>query len=296
MLMWQISIGLVNVAIVLAALIGYRYIVSWFVGVHVKNELDKKDNFSFGVTVAAGVLALMLMLSAAISGYASASILQEFINVTLYSIYGVIFLIIGNAIQDRLILRGIDLDQAIKSENLAAGFVVAANLLAVGLMINGIYRWIEETPLGMPPHLSLLVIFLASQVVLAFVALIRTKVYSSRHNGKSWSDAIHSGNKAVAIRYFGQIIATALAIGAAGNLVQYDSATMSGLLLTAGLWLSVSLGITLAVWILYKAIVFIVLTKVNIVEEVDNQQNVGVAAIEAALFIGIAALILGFLA
>ena len=296
MLMWQISIGLVNLAIVLAALISYRYIVSWFVGVHVKDELDKKDNYAFGITVAAGVLALMLMLSAAISGYANASILQEFINVALYSIYGVVFLIIGNAIQDRLILRGIDLEHAIKSENLAAGFVVAANLLAVGLMINGIFRWIEETPSGMPPHLSFGLIFVASQVVLALVALIRTKVYSNRHNGKSWADAIQSGNKAVAIRYFGQIIATALAIGAAGNLVQYDSASFSSLLLTMGLWLGVSLAITLVVWILYKAIVFIVLTKVNIVEEVDRQENVGVATIEAALFIGIAALILGFLA
>jgi len=51
----------------------------------------------------------------------------------------------------------------------------------------------------------------------------------------------------------------------------------------------------LVVWVLYRVILPVVLSRIDTVEEVDRQGNIGIALIEAAIFVGVASLMLGFL-
>jgi len=217
MSLWYITVFIINIAISVVAIIGFRYGMAALVGVHATKELDTSDNYAFGITVAGGVLSLALIMSAAISGVASATITAEFLNVLLYAVTGVVLLKVGLLIQDNLLLKGLPIREEIKAANMAAGIVVASNIVAVGLIIRSSFTWIEID--GLMGLLPVAVVFVASQIVLACVTLLRFKVYASRNQGKTWKQAIADKNSAVAIRFAGQMVGTAIALTAAGSLV-----------------------------------------------------------------------------
>lgn len=291
MLIWQIAVAVINLVLAVAALIGFRYGMAAIIGVHAKDELDKKDNFAFGIAIAGGALALLLIMSGAISGDAQASLAKEAVNVLMYAALGIILLKVGFVVQDKLIIRGFSIAEEIKSGNIAAAIVMAINLIAVGLVVRTSITWVEGE--GISGLLPVLVVFVAMQVVLAAVTAMRVFIYSKRNQGKAWHKAIQEKNIALALRFGGQLLATAIAISSVGFLVNYAGINLFEMLYS---WMGLGIAIMIGVWILYRLTFPLVLTKVNIVEEVDQQQNVGVAAIEAALFVGIASLFVGFLA
>lgn len=289
MLIWQIAVVVIDLVLVIAALLGFRYGISFLIGVHAKDELDKQDNFAFGIAVAGGILALMLIMSGAISGVAQASLLNEAVNVTMYAVLGIALLKIGFLIQDKLLLRGLSIADEVKAGNVSAALVAAVNLIAVGVIIRSAITWVEAE--GIRGIVPVLLVFIASQAVLAAVTLFRFKVYARRNNGATWQSAIQNNNLAIALRFAGQLLATSFAVSSVGYLVDYSSTLAIELSYT---WFGLSLATMCVVWVIYRAVLPIVLSKVNIVDEVDKQQNVGVAAVEASIFVGAAALIMGF--
>lgn len=289
MLIWQIAVVVIDLVLVIAALLGFRYGISFLIGVHAKDELDKRDNFAFGIAVAGGILALMLIMSGAISGVSQASLLNEAINVTMYAVVGIILLKIGFLIQDKLLLRGFSIANEVKAGNISAALVAAVNLVAVGVIIRGAITWVEAE--GIRGIVPVLLVFVASQAVLAAVTFFRFRVYARRNNGATWESAIQGNNVAIAVRFAGQILATSLAVSSVGYVVDYSSTLAIELAYT---WFGLSLAAMCIVWIIYRAVLPILLSKVNTAEEVDKQQNVGVAAVEASIFVGVAALIMGF--
>ena len=98
-------------------------------------------------------------------------------------------------------------------------------------------------------------------------------------------DALAAGNIALAIRYAGHILAVALGVKASAQVIRY---LPEAPWLAALEWFVVSLGMALLItglaWVARK----VILKGINIVEEVDEQQNVGVASIEAVIFISMA--------
>jgi len=290
MLIWQVAVVVINLSLTVIALLGFRYSMSAIIGVHAKDELDKKDNFAFGIAIAGGVLALMMIMSGSVTGTAQASLLDEFIFIVIYAVLGVVLLKIGYLIQDKILLRGFSTSEQIKSGNVAAGLVVAVNLVAIGIVIRNAISWVEHD--GYMGIIPVLLVFLASQFILGFVTGIRAFVYAKRNSGKSWETAICENNIAIALRFCGQLIATALALSCVGSLLDYTNTEVMAVM--AG-WFFVGILIMLIVWVLYRLAFPIVLTNVDVTEEVDVQQNVGVAAVEAALFVGIASLMLGFI-
>lgn len=291
MLMWQITITLISVALFLVALVALRYGMSALVGVDAKAELDNRDNVSFGLTIAGGTLALMVIMSGAISGEAEVSILSEILAVSGYAVMGVVLLKIGFWVQDKLLTAGVDLIEHIKQDNLAAAIVTTANLVAIGLIVREAMYWVEGA--GFTSVLPFALVFLASLIVLSGVTVLRSFIYARRHNNAKWSQAIADGNVAVAIRFAGQLISTALIMGATSALVTYGNFPVPDVF---GAWFLVSTGLMLIVWLVYRLCLVIVLHGIDVVQEVDNEQNAGVACIEAALFIGIAVAIVTFMA
>ncbi len=291
MLIWQIAVVFINVVLALAALIGLRYGMSALIGVHAKDELDKKDNIAFGIIIAGAVLALMLIMSGAISGDAHASLMQEALNVLMYGVVGIVLLKVGFLVQDKLLLRKICVRDEIKKGNTAVAITAAANLIAVGIVIRTSITWVEDD--GMNGLLPVVLVFIASQIILAAVTLLRTFIFAKRNPNNTWQNAIQGNNIALAIRFAAQMLATAFALSSVAYLVNYSSILLFEIVYT---WLGLGLAVMVVVWLLYTLACPIVLRKINVVEEVDQQRNVGVAAIEAALFLGIATLFMGFMA
>ncbi|RLA40351.1 MAG: hypothetical protein DRQ64_04905, partial [Gammaproteobacteria bacterium] len=189
------------------------------------------------------------------------------------------------------IFHKVSLKVAIADHQLAAGFVQASNFLALGLIISSTVNWVEyETWRGLP---SVLMLFFGTQCILLLVTRLRAAVYSRRHQGESLQQAIVAGNTALAIRYSGHVLGTALAMTAGASLVEYYPAES---LLSVAYWLGAGTGLALLLPALALIARKAILHNINVAEEVDEQANIGVAAIEAVIYIAIALLLTGVFA
>lgn len=282
----------INVAVCLLFVIPVRYVLAKHIGVDAKHELDSKDNSAFGVSIAGGVIGLVFMLTGVMSGDPLSSYLDEFFSLLMYGLLGSLLLVAGVLIQDKIVIRDVNLSQEIKNGNLSAAIIVAINMAMVGLIAKKTLTWVDSE--GIAGLIPVLAVFIVSQVLLAGVAYLRMTVYRVRnkHNRQkgidaadTWQGAISNGNIAIALRYAGQLMGTGIAIAATSLLVDGEELSLLSSLFT---WAAYSFGLSLIIWLAYRALLPLMLFNVDIVEEVDQQQNVGVAAIEAALFIALA--------
>ena len=294
----QIITLVINIAICLLFVIPVRFALAKHLGVNAKHELDAKDNFAFGVSIAGGVLGLIFMLTGVQSGEALPSHWEEVKSLFMYGVLGSILLIAGVLVQDKIVMRDVDLAQEIRAGNMSAAIVVAANMAVVGLVAKKSLTWVDSDSLtGLLPVVG---VFVISQMVLAAVAILRMNVYRLRNgNDKaaslgvspSWQGAVRAGNVAIALRYAGQLIGTGVAIAATSVLVDSD---MIYVFASLAYWAAYAFGLATIIWVAYRISLPLVLFKVNVVEEVDHQRNVGVASVEAALFVSLAFMVLAY--
>ena len=289
--LWNIAIIAINLTIAVAAICGFRFLFGKLAGVSTTVELSEKDNHAFGISFAGGAGALALVLSAAITGDSAASLLTEALNVMTYAIAGIALLKVGSLINDWIIFHKFSLKDAVHQHNVGAGVVQAANFLALGFIIHTAMNWVE--PEDWRGLLPVLLVFIAAQIILLLVTRLRTQIFSRRHDGESFQHAIEAGNTALSIRYAGHIIGTSLAVSAGGNIAPY---LHNEPWLSAAIWGAVGVALTLALSLLSLIARSAILAKIDVVEEVDNQQNVGVAFVEAVIFIAIGLLLGGVLA
>ncbi len=278
------TIGILSVDLLIAvgATCALRYLQGLLAGVDTATELAARDNYAFGISIAGGTLALALVLAGAVSGEASDGLLAEAWNVAAYAIVGIVLLKVGTVINDQVIFHQFSLKQQVHENNIAAGIVQAANLIALGLIINTATYLVEsDSWLG---TFSVILIFFAAQVVLLAVTWLRGRIYEKRHKGERLQIALEKGNSALAIRYMGHLLSAAFGVKAASGLLAYQSFGLTGLIFN---WLFVALVITAVISGLAALARRAVLHNINVVEEVDEQQNIGVASIEATLFIAI---------
>jgi hypothetical protein len=114
------------------------------------------------------------------------------------------------------------------------------------------------------------------------VTRYRLFVYAKRHKGANLQHEFESGNVAIAIRYLGHKIGVALAVTAASGIAEF---TVGAEVQAALLWAGASVVMTIALSLLSIAARHVILWGVNVVEEVDDQKNVGIGLIEATIFI-----------
>lgn len=281
--LWVVGVFCIDLVLAVIAISTFRYLQGLLAGVDTTEELSRKDNFAFGISFAGGALALAMIIAAAVGGEPSESIIAEGVNVILYSLLGIVLLKTGTLVNDRFIFHRFSLKEEVLKENISAGIVQAANFLALGFIIQSSIRWVEtESWDGL---ISVICVFISAQIFLLSVTRLRAQIYMRRHEGQRFQDALKSGNPALAIRYAGHIIAAALGISAASNLIAYMPDTPW---VSAGIWLVVSVVLALLITLLSAVARSIVLKGINIIEEVDEQHNIGVAFIEAEIFISVA--------
>lgn len=284
--LWVIGVFCLDLVLAVAAISTFRYLQGALAGVDTTEELSRKDNFAFGISFAGGALALAMIIAAAVGGEPSASIILEGVNVVTYSLIGIVLLKAGTLVNDAFIFHRFSLKEAIYQENISAGVVQAANFVALGIIIQSSIRWVEtESWDGL---VSVIFVFIAAQVLLLSVTRLRARIYMRRHRGKRFQDALKDGNPALAIRYAGHIIAASLGISAASHLIGYMPERPW---ISAAIWFVISMAIALLITLLSAAARAVVLMGVNVIEEVDEQQNVGVAFVEAAIFISVATIL-----
>ncbi len=280
--LWVVGIIFIDLLIAVGAICALRYLQGLLAGVDTTTELATRDNYAFGISVAGGTLALALVLAGAVSGEASDGILSEAWNVIAYAVVGIVLLKVGTIINDQVIFYHFSLKQQVHEKNVAAGIVQAANLIALGLIINTVTHWVESD--SWVDTFLVVVVFFVAQIVLLAVTRLRSRIYEKRHNGEALQQALENGNSALAIRYFGHLMSAAFGVKAASGLVAYHSLAFVGLIFN---WLFVALVITALISGLATLARLAVLRNIDVVEEVDEQQNIGVASIEATLFIAV---------
>jgi len=244
------------------------------------HELSEKDNFSYGISYAAAILAVGIMLTGALSGETTVSLFYEIGIVSAYGVLGIALMTATKHFLDKVSLPKISIRDEIIKGNAAAGIVDAANMLATAIIVRAVMIWVDtESFSGL---FMVLAGFIFSQVLMMLVTRYRLFIYASRHNGESLQSAFETGNIALALRYFGHNVGVALAVTAASGIATY---TEGQEIESAILWASVSLALTVGLSLLSIIARHIILWGINVVEEVDTQRNVGVGFIECMIYI-----------
>jgi len=268
-----------------------RFVSGISAGVNTTEELSQKDNFAFGISLAGSIAALGIVLTGAITGETASSFVMEIVGMLAYGLYGLILIKVGRIIHDKIALQQINKTALIKEQNLTIGLVDAAGAIATAIIIRAVLLWVDGLDLN--TFIAITSGFVVAQAMLVLVTRIKETQYARNNQEDSLQEALENGQLALAIRYSGQVISTALAVTAASHFLTYSPETLVMNLLG---WLVFGIIMTILVSILTSIAKRIVLMGINLVEEVDQQHNVGVASIEMAISISIAFILTALMA
>lgn len=286
-----LAILVLDLILAIILLTAYRKLAGLISNISTTEELASKDNFAFGLVFAGGIAALSIVLTGAISGEAGINLFEEALLVISYGVMGIILMMLTRKVFDNFALPDINIHDQIMKGNMAAAIVDVGNLLATAIIVRAVMVWIDDASLfGL---ISVVIGFVVSQMVLILVTQYRLRVYASRHQGNSLQAAFEAGNKALALRYCGHKIGVALAVTAASGFVPYNDERILMACLTWGLF---SVILTIVLSLIAIAARHVILLKIDVVDEVDQQQNMGIGFIEATIYVAIGLILAGLIA
>ena len=258
-------------------------------GVDTTVELSENDNHAFGISLGGATAALAVVFAGVASGDIATNLLTEGLYVLGYGVLGVVMLMGTRWIFDNIVFPKIDLKQKISQGNISAGILDAGNMIATAIIIFGVFAWSTGDWLS---SIGVVVgMYLVTQLLLVLISRYRVNLFAKRNKGRFFRDAINEGNAALAIRFAGFQIGTALAISTSGNLVVFGS----DLVLSIVAWAVVAFVLLIGVIVLTSLIEKVVLYGISVEQEVDREANYGVAAVEAGAYIGLGLLLVSLL-
>lgn len=235
----------IDLVIAIALLSAMRFISGISANVNTTDELSKQDNFAFGISVAGSIAALGIVLTGAITGESAESFLLEAIGMLTYGVLGLVLIKVGRIIHDRFALNQLNKTELIKAGNITVGIVDAAGAIATAIIIRAVLLWVYGIDVN--TFIAILSGFVVSQAMLVLVTRIKEKQYAKHNQDDCLQEAFSNGQVALAIRYAGQVISTALAVTAASYFFSYSPETLVINLLG---WLLFGLVMTLLVALL----------------------------------------------
>jgi len=285
-------LGILAIDLVIAIILLYamRFISGIWAGVNTTEELASKDNFAFGISLAGSLLALAIVLTGAITGEPGTSFAQEAIGMTIYGVVGLILIKLGRIAHDKIALPGLDKVEQIKEGNVSVAIIDAAALIATALIIRATLLWAYDFNLN--TLIAILSGFVISQSLLVLMTRLRENAYSKKNQGSQFQDALVSGQIALAIRHAGFLIATGFALTAASNFLEYNP---TGYVENALGWLIFGFVMVSLLYVLVPLVKKLVLSRINLTEEVDHQHNIGVAALEFVISISVALILMALM-
>jgi uncharacterized membrane protein YjfL (UPF0719 family) len=282
---------LIDLTIAIALLCAMRVISGLWAGVDTTHELATKDNFAFGISLAGSLLALAIVLTGAITGESATSFVDEAIGMSIYGVVGLVLIKTGRFIHDKWALPGLDKIDEIAKGNMSVAIVDAAALISTALIIRANLVW--ASGLNINTLIAILSGFAISQGLLVIVTRLRERAYRNNNQGGSFQEALIDGQIALAIRHAGFLIAIGLTLTAASNFLVYQPTAYITNILG---WLAYGSMMVSLLYALIPLVKKIVLSKINLTEEVDFQNNIGVATLEFVLSIAIALILMALMA
>ena len=282
---------LVDFLIAVAILSGMRLLAGFVGNVSATHEISHNDNKAFGVSLAGAMVAVSIMLMGVVSGDAGFSLANETLTVILFGVIGIVLMWLTRIVFDRVSFPGLSIHDQIMKGNMAAGIIDACNMIATAIIIKGATTWVDG---GLIMALTAVVVsFIASQIIMDLATIYRVKVYEKRHKGRKLHTAIEENNIALALRFSAYRIGIAIAVGAAFTAVEYEPDAFMTVFL---LWFAVALALFILLTLIAIVIRHGVLYRVNVAEEVGEQSNIAVGAIEGSIYIVVGLLLAGLIA
>ena len=280
----------IDIGIAFALLIAVRLLSGRLKKISVSDELGVKDNFAFGISLAGRMLSLCIVLGSVVGRHVGEGFQGAALGMLLFGVIGIILVKFGRYSHDKLILNRLDKDQMIDEKNVSVALVDAASAIASAIMLHSMLLWVEGT------DLNAIVAITTGFIVVLAVLLLMTRIYEYRFASDNQNDSFQKilckGHLAVAIEHSGNLIGTALVVSSASTLLVYDAQTYVS---NVTGWLFVGLALSIVLLILVTIAKHLVLLGLNSQQEVDQQHNIGVAAIQFALSIGLAFVVIGVL-
>lgn len=278
---------LLCLAIIIALFASMRLFSGAISHVDPSYELAQKDNAAFGISLAGVVFGVTLVLSGVIPNSWTMDITEVAIAVAVYGVIGIGLMVLTRVIFDRIAVPRISIRDEIIKGNSAAAIIDAGNVIAAALVIRAVMVWTPTNSLE--SLLDLLKLYVVSQVVLTIIALVHVRLFTMHGvDDRTLQDEIHGGNTALALRFSGRRIGIAFAITAASNIMVYELYSVDRLLLE---WAFVSVlfvvGVTLLSWLATRIILF----GINVNDEVINQRNVALGAMQGTIYIALGILV-----
>ena len=135
--------------------------------------------------------------------------------------------------------------------------------------------------------------FIVSQLILVLLTRLREYRYAKRNQDASMQQALQQGQTALALRHSGYMIAMALSFNAASHFMLYTpTAYVSNII---G-WLTFSLIMLVLMTCVITLVKKLVLAGIDLAKEVEHQHNIGVAAVEMAISIAVAFILMALMA
>lgn len=125
---------LLNLLIVIALFTSLRLFSGTIAHINASDEIIKKDNPAFGISLAATTFALTIMLTGTIYGSPDIDSHYALMAVGGFGILGIILMAITRIIFDKLVLPQLSLRNEIVNGNLAVGIADAGNVLAAAII------------------------------------------------------------------------------------------------------------------------------------------------------------------
>lgn len=289
----MLGMMVLDFAIVFAVLLSARYLYGLVSGVNVTEEIAGKNNHAIGISVAGAAAGIGIMLSGTVTGGFSDSFGNEIIQIIVYAAVGLALMWLTRLIFDKIAMPRFSVKEELAKGNSAVAIVDAGNMIATAIMVRAVINWAEgtlDTAL-----IAVLVGYVASQIILTLSTIYRIQLFRMRNKEhKGFQDSVHGGNMAVAIRYVGFQVGVALAVTAASGLAAYEFG--SDPVMQAVRWGGVSLAMAVILAVLALIAEKTVLAGIDVSEEVDQQQNIGVGLMEVAVYVAIGLMLTGLLA
>jgi uncharacterized membrane protein YjfL (UPF0719 family) len=277
---------LINFAVVVALFSSLRLFSGTIAHINASDELLKKDNPAFGLSLAGVTFAVTLLLSGTIYGNMDGDVLNSAIAISFYGVVGIILMALTRVIFDKFALPSISLRDEINKGNMAVAIADTSNVLASAIIIRSILIWVTDN--SIEGLISFFVAYAASQAILSGATYLRLKMFSATHKSTSIQKELKNGNISLALAFAGRKLGTAFAISVAANLVVYEVYDIKAILLP---WIGVSVAVILALKLLSFVAERIILFNVRTEYEILEQKNIAIGALQGVIYMSMAILL-----
>ncbi|MBE0362982.1 hypothetical protein PULV_a0593 [Pseudoalteromonas ulvae UL12] len=245
-------------------------------------ELSQKDNFAVGISYAARIFTLTLIVGYLIRHLNFTDIQADLIYAGILISLAICFSYAGKQIHNKWVLSRFNEEQEILKRNVSAALVESSALLGNALIILGLYKWSHTQSVD-----GLIIVSLTFAVIQLFLFLHsrwQEYLFAKANQGSSLQEYLSFDNTALGLKYSSQTLSVCMAIYAALSFMPYLAGAIVDNILTA-LFYS-------AVFILFQQMssalfTRLALPKVDTESEIDQQDNIGVASIELAIYLAI---------